>query len=102
MRPHKVSARLILHSKVVLKSGVIVEMKVWELDRTERYPDGCKYSLYGIYGGRVLVGYDNHHPKGHHRHLGKVEMKYDFSSLENLRNDFKADLEQQMALEGLV
>ena len=102
MRPHKVSARLILHTKVVLGRGVIVEMKVWELPHSDRYPDGYKYSLYGVYGGKVLVGYDNHHPKGHHRHIGSLEEEYHFSSLENLKNDFKADLERQMLTEELL
>jgi hypothetical protein len=101
MKPHRTSAKLILHDKVILGSGVIVEIKIWEV-WSDRYPDGYKYSLYGIYGGKVLVGYDNHHPKGHHRHIGDVEMEYGFSGPEKLRNDFKADLERQMAMEGLL
>ena len=98
----RTGTKILLHTKVVLGSGVIVEMKVWELPRSERYPDGYKYSLFGVYEGRVLVGYDNHYPKEHHRHIGGVEMAYEFSTVDKLRNDFKADLERQLAKEGLL
>ena len=82
--------------------GVIVEMKIWEIPKSERYPAGYKYSLYGVYGGRVLVGYDNHHPKGDHRHIGEIESDYEFANLEKLKNDFRADLENQMLVEELI
>ena len=57
-------SKAILHTKVLLKNGVIVEMKIWAVDDQERYPDGYKYSLFAIHEGKTLVGYDNHHPKG--------------------------------------
>ncbi len=94
-------ARNILQTKVVLRFGVIVEMKIWEIPGDDRYPVGYKYSLYATHDGTVLVGYDNHHPKGHHRHLGDHEAPYRFTTIENLRNDFKADLELQLGKAGL-
>jgi hypothetical protein len=103
MAKQRQRARSILQTKVVLGNGVIVEMKIWEMQTNDgRYPDGLRYSLYGIYDGRVLVGYDNHYPKGHHRHLGVLEAPYRFSSLDQLKNDFKSDLEWQMIREGLL
>ena len=95
-------AKLITHDKVLLASGVIVEIKVWQLWDDERYPERYKYSLFAIYDGEVLVGYDNHHPKGHHRHLHGKEESYNFTTLEKLKNDFKSDLELQMAKRGLL
>lgn len=55
-----------------------------------------------IHDGQTLVGYDNHHPKGHHRHFGEREEAYSFTDLETLKNDFKADLEVELAKRGLL
>jgi len=38
------------------------------------------------------VLYDNHHPKGHHRHIEGVEEPYQFVELDRLIADFMADL----------
>ena len=97
----KSNALLVLHNKVLLKSGVIVETKVWRIEGDQRYQDGFKYSLFAVHAGEVIVGYDNHHPKGHHRHIGNSELEYNFSTLEKLRNDFKADLEVELAKRAL-
>jgi hypothetical protein len=34
--------------------------------------------------------YDNHHPKGHHRHVGTREEPYSFVTAEKLVADFLA------------
>jgi hypothetical protein len=96
MPKKRTPAKSILQTKVVLHNGVIVEMKIWEVPKDERYPLGYKYSLYATHDGQVLVGYDNHHPKDHHRHIGNQEFPYHFIAIENLKNDFKADLEVQL------
>jgi hypothetical protein len=94
-------ASLLLHNKVLLKSGVIVESKIWRVVGDSRYQEGLKYSLFAVRGGEIIVGYDNHHPKGHHRHIGDSESVYNFTTLEKLKNDFKADLEVELAGRGL-
>ena len=86
----------------MLFNGVIVEMKIWSIHGDSRFPDGFKYSLYAVFNGRILVGYDNHHPKGHHRHIRSDERAYNFTTLEALKNDFKADLEIELGREGLL
>ena len=50
----------------------------------------------------ILAGYDNHYPKGHHRHIDDKEAYYNFTTLENLKNDFKSDIETQIAKRGLT
>ena len=96
-------ATLVRHDKVVLKSGVIVEAKIWNVPVSDKYPDGIRYSLFAIHSdGKVLVGYDNHYPKGHHRHIGDTQEPYVFTDLEKLRNDFKTDLETEMSKRGLI
>ena len=42
-------ASLVMHNKVLLKNGVIVEMKIWNIADDNRYPDGYKYSLLASY-----------------------------------------------------
>jgi Family of unknown function (DUF6516) len=37
-----------------------------------------------------VILYDNHHPKGHHRHIGKHEESYKFSTARRLIADFLA------------
>ena len=91
-----------MHDKVLLQNGVIVEIKIWRINDRVRYPDRYKYSLYAIYNHEVLVGYDNHYPKGHHRHFDSIEESYNFTTLENLKNDFKSDIETQIAKRGLL
>lgn len=79
-----------------------MESKIWEVPISEQYPDGLRYSLFAIQEGKVLVGYDNHQPKGHHRHLGEAQSPYHFSNLETLTNDFRADLEVELSKRGLL
>ena len=38
------------------------------------------------------VLYDNHSPKGHHRHVHGVEQEYVYSDVEKLLTDFRADV----------
>jgi len=38
------------------------------------------------------VLYDNHHPKGHHRHIEGVEELYEFVDVDHLISDFMADV----------
>jgi hypothetical protein len=42
--------------------------------------------------GERLVGYDNERGKGDHRHYGLRETSYDFVSIEQLMEDFGADI----------
>ena len=38
--------------------------------------------------------YDNHHPKGHHRHAQGAEEPYEFVDIEQLIADFMADVKR--------
>lgn len=97
----KSRATLVIHDKVLLQNGVIVEIKIWDISKDSRYPEHFKYSLYAVYNGEVLVGYDNHYPKGHHRHINNKQESYCFTTIENLKKDFKSDVEKQIKKRGL-
>ena len=53
--------------------GDVVEMKIWEVPRARKTPEGLKYSLVYGRGGKRLIGYDNAEGKGNHRPMGDVE-----------------------------
>ncbi|MHB8455817.1 MAG: toxin-antitoxin system TumE family protein [Acidiferrobacterales bacterium] len=41
--------------------------------------------------GQCVVHYDNEAGKGDHRHVGKREMNYRFTTIESLLTDFRKD-----------
>ena len=71
------------------------EARVWAVPADEKNPDGIRYRLVYIPVGRKTpaVLYDNHHPKGHHKHIDGQEFAYEFSGFESLLEDFKRDIE---------
>jgi hypothetical protein len=83
------------HAKEIRDDGSIVEIVIWELAEplppsTHRY----KYRLYYGAAGVSRVRYDNEHGKGDHRHVGDMEYDYLFSSVEQLLEDFRSDVER--------
>lgn len=86
-------ADLVHHSKLTMRDGAIVEMRIWRVPTAVKGSDHrLKYSLfYGMPGDRI-VAYDNESGKGDHRHLGSDETAYDFTTVEQLIEDFKADV----------
>ncbi|MGH7813995.1 MAG: toxin-antitoxin system TumE family protein [Candidatus Binataceae bacterium] len=92
-------AKLIRWRKWTDGRGNLYEIVVWQVEPNRRYTDGVRYRLAFIRRGeeRPALLYDNHHPKGHHRHILSRETQYDFPSVEQLVADFMAGAE---ALEG--
>lgn len=87
--------RLIHKSKTVDSAGSIEDCTVWDVPRTMRNPDGIRYRLAYIPGNcrAPAVLYDNHHPKGHHKHIGNEQFAYDFVDVRKLIEDFQRDIE---------
>ena len=94
MSPHRTYKRGVLreHFKFVDEEGDIIEKKIWEVERDADYPEGIKYSLVFIHKNRRLVGYDNHERKGHHKHIKGRVSKISFSSIDELKEQFKNDV----------
>ena len=88
--------KLLLHDKRIYEDGSIQERIVWIVPMSERNPEGVRYRLVFIPKGALepSVLYDNHHPKGHHKHIYSDEFLYDFSGIEKLLADFKKDIEE--------
>lgn len=80
--------------KVTDEQGNIYEAAIWKVDRSPRYPAGVRYRLVFIRAGETspVVLYDNHPPKGHHRHLEGIEEPYEFTDVDHLVADLMADV----------
>lgn len=86
-------ASLVLHEKLILANGGILELVIWRLpEATPERPHGLKYRLYFGRGGKCLVRYDNETGEGDHRHVKGREMSYAFVSVEKLLHAFEADV----------
>lgn len=86
-------ARLLARAKELRDDGSIVEVVIWELPQPlPPSQHAFKYRLFYGWPGRELVRYDNERGKGDHRHLGSVEQPYRFTSVEQLLDDFEADI----------
>jgi hypothetical protein len=52
----------------------------------------CKYRLAYVVEGECVLRYDNESGKGDHRHTGGKETTYVFISVDQLLDDFLADV----------
>lgn len=86
---------LLARAKEVRDDGSIVEIVIWELP--EPLPPSShsfKYRLYYGAAGISRVRYDNERGKGDHRHIGDDEQEYVFTTVEQLLEDFRSDVER--------
>jgi len=85
-------AAVVLREKATDEQGNLREMVIWRVEPNPRQPEGLRYRLALIRAGErtPAVLYDNHHPKGHHRHIEGIEEPYAFIDLDHLIADFMA------------
>jgi hypothetical protein len=89
------AAQLLFRDKYIYADGAIREMVIWRLPKADNERvHGLKYSLFYGSSGKCLVRYDNERGKGDHRHAGDKEAPYGFTSVEQLIQDFKTDIER--------
>jgi hypothetical protein len=90
-------AVLLEYRKITLDNGGTVEIKVWQLPTTStERPHGLKYSLFYGRPGERIIGYDNEHGKGDHRHYRGREESYRFTGFETLLSDFWRDVRKEI------
>ena len=99
---YMVRATLIHSNKFFIKHEIldleaVVELKIWEFPETANYPLGVRFSLFCIdkVMGEIIVGFDNHHPKGPHKHIRGKELDYLFSDYEKLVDDFYEEIRKE-------
>ena len=95
MHHMKQKAERIFYDKAVLVDGAVVEMVIWKVPTTDaERPHALKYRLFYGRQGERIVGYDNERGKGDHKHVGGIEKRYRFVSVEKLIADFLTDVEK--------
>jgi len=86
-------AILLQHDEVFDEEGWRMVIKIWKVTKSETSPEGIDYSLSLISPeGERVVGYDNHWPKGHHRHVVEQEGPYSYRGIHRLIADSRADV----------
>ena len=85
-------AELLMRERRVLEIGFI-EVVVWRLSEPlSKSTHSLKYRLAYVVAGECVLRYDNEAGKGDHRHVGTKEMPYLFVSVEQLVDDFLAEV----------
>jgi Family of unknown function (DUF6516) len=90
-----VKAKLVAKTKEVRDDGSIVEVVIWDVP--EPLPPSThsyKYRLFYGTSGEDRVRYDNERGKGDHRHVSGKELRYEFTSIDQLLDDFEADVQR--------
>lgn len=89
-------AQLILDHKTIDINGAILQMKIWKVpESVPPTTHGFKYRLVYVYNGQRIVGFDNERGKGDHMHLNGQEFPYEFTSLEQLIEDFISKVDER-------
>lgn len=87
-----VKAELLMRERRVLEVGFI-EVIVWRLpEPLSGSSHSFKYRLAYIVEDECVLRYDNESGKGDHRHMGGKETTYAFVSVDQLLDDFLADV----------
>ena len=85
-------AELLMRERRVLEVG-FVEVIVWGLpEPLSGSTHSFKYRLAYVVEGECVLRYDNESGKGDHRHIGGKETTYVFVSVDQLLDDFLADV----------
>jgi len=85
-------AELLMRERRVLEVGFI-EVIVWGLpEPLSGSTHSFKYRLAYVVEGECVLRYDNESGKGDHRHMGGKETTYVFVSVDQLLDDFLADV----------
>ena len=86
-------ALALIRRRVVLAPNAFAEIAVWQVPSPvppSEHP--FKYRLAYVVGGECVLRYDNERGKGDHRHFGRNELGYSFTTPEQLMLDFNADI----------
>ena len=84
------AAILKFYHKAKIHNKFIIEMVLYEVPKTKKYPQGVKYRIICIEpktGKKVLM--DNHYPKGPHIHIDDSQFDYQYVSDDKLFDDFE-------------
>lgn len=94
-------ATLIIERRIVFGDRDFAEAVVWMVP-TPVPPSthNIKYRLVYIVEGKRIVGFDNERGRGDHRHDGDTVTPYQFTSIDQLLEDFAAAVEEWRRVHG--
>lgn len=83
------------HRKIQLREDLLLEVDIRTIRASRDYPEGIRYRCYlgNPRTQEVIVLYDIHPRKPHHRHVRGREEPYRFTAPEQLWDDFVMDVE---------
>ncbi|MGE4238907.1 toxin-antitoxin system TumE family protein [Ramlibacter sp.] len=86
-------ATLIARTRIVYSPRAFAELVLWRVPApVSGSVHEFKYRLAYIVDEICVVRYDNEVGKGDHRHFGRTETAYEFSTPEKLMVDFQKDI----------
>lgn len=87
-------AEPLLDERHVLSETAFAELVVWRVPAPVRGSEHhYRYRLALVVKGECVLRYDNEAGKGDHRHAGKTEQRYRFTTPTQLLADFWTDVE---------
>ena len=85
----------LVSTRIAYSSSAFAELVLWRLSQpVEGSAHGFKYRLAYVVDGECVLRYDNEVGKGDHRHVGRIEGPYTFTTPEKLIADFQRDIER--------
>jgi Family of unknown function (DUF6516) len=88
------NAELITRFKDVTPEGNIIEWVIWRIQNPLKPSShDFKYRAAYIVSGVRVIGFDNERGKGDHCHIDGVEKPYQFTGVDQLVEDFLAEIE---------
>jgi hypothetical protein len=87
---------VIYEDRQILAGGrYLQEIRISVFTRSADYPEGLRYSLCLVDRriDKVVLLYDMHKGKGHHRHLREKEEPYRYQDPATLLADFRRDVD---------
>lgn len=88
-------ATLLLRERRVVSEGAFVELVVWQVPSSvPGSAHAFKYRLAFVVEGVCVLRYDNEAGKGDHKHIGREQMPYVFTTPARLLEDFWNDVDR--------
>lgn len=88
-----IKATLLQKSRVKLGEARFADIVIWQLAQELRgSTHGFKYRMVLVVNEVCVLRYDNEAGKGDHKHLGVTQVPYAFTTLDQLVEDFWADV----------
>jgi hypothetical protein len=80
-------------TRIAYSESAFAELVLWRLPKPLEGPaHAFKYRLAYVVSGECVLRYDNEVGKGDHRHFGKKESAYAFTTPDQLIADFQKDI----------